>query len=213
MIAIIEMPRQKTDTYVQWLQSVNITPVCIPYDLPKKKLLCCLDQVQGVLWTGGAIEKNNKTQRDKYINTLLTSFEVAKQYNDKGRHYPIWGTCQGFEFLLLFQKGGHSIRSLPKHHTEGRFPITFKGKSALRTWFSDMEEEMKTNCSTHHHDYGFDIKEIPSINIVSTLNDFINIIEYKEYPFYGVQFHPERPFDTFSKKVSKRFALFLKHNI
>jgi gamma-glutamyl hydrolase len=214
MMAIIEMPKQKSTNYVKWLKSVDIIPVCIPYDLPKEDLLLCLDNVNGVLWTGGAIENKTYTpyQKKVYTDTLYTCFQIAKQYNDQGRKYPIWGTCQGFEFLFLFHNGKHtSIHSLPKHYGEGTFPITFTGNSLLRKWFEPLEEEMKQkNCATHHHNYGVDIKEIPHLRILSTQDDYINIIQYKEYPFYGVQFHPERPFDTFSKKVSKQFALFLK---
>jgi gamma-glutamyl hydrolase len=213
MMAILEMPKQKSTNYVKWLESVGITPVCIPYNLPKEDLLICLDKVNGVLWTGGAIENKTHSPQEKkqYTDTLYTSFEVAKKYNDQGRKYPIWGTCQGFEFLVLFHNGKHtSIHSLPKHHADGQFPITFTGNSSMRTWFRPLSEEMKKECSTHHHKYGFDIKPMSHIHILSTQEDYINIIKYKEYPFYGVQFHPERPFDAFSKKVSKQFALFLK---
>jgi gamma-glutamyl hydrolase len=219
MMAIIEMPstlkkRRTPHNYVAWLESVGITPVCIPYNLPKEDLLICLDKVNGVLWTGGAIENKTYTTHQKkvYTDTLYTSFEVAKKYNDQGRKYPIWGTCQGFEFLVLFHNGKHtSIHSLPQHHADGKFPITFTGNSSMRTFFGSLAEEMKERaCSTHHHKYGFDIKAMSHIQILSTQEDYINIIKYKEYPFYGVQFHPERPFDAFSKKVSKQFALFLK---
>jgi gamma-glutamyl hydrolase len=214
MMAILEMPKQKSTNYVKWLESVGIIPVCIPYNLPKEDLLICLDKVNGVLWTGGAIENKLHSPQEKkqYTDTLYTSFEVAKKYNDQGRKYPIWGTCQGFEFLVLFHNGKHtSIHSLPEHHAEGSFPITFTGNSSMRTWFGPLIEDMKQKpCATHHHKYGFDIKAMSHIHILSIQEDYINIIKYKEYPFYGVQFHPERPFDPFSKKISKQFALFLK---
>jgi gamma-glutamyl hydrolase len=219
MIAIIEMPstlknRRKPHNYIKWLESAGITSVCIPYNLPKEDLLICLDKVDGVLWTGGAIENKTYTPHQKkvYTDTLYTSFEVAKKYNDQGRKYPIWGTCQGFEFLVLFHNGKHtSIHSLPKHYAEGTFPITFTGNSFIRKWFGPLAEEMKQKpCATHHHKYGVNIQPMSHLRILSTQEDYINIIQYKEYPFYGVQFHPERPFDAFSKKVSKHFALFLK---
>lgn len=215
MMAILEMPKQKSTHYINWLESVGIVPVCIPHTISKEDLLICLDQVQGILWTGGAIENKSHSPQEKklYIDTLYTSFKVAKKYNDEGRHYPIWGTCQGFELLLLFRNGKHkAIHSLPHHHAVGEFPITFTGNSSIRTWFGSLVEKMKTTpCATHNHKYGFDIKPMRDIHILSTQEEYINIMKYKDYPFYGVQFHPERPFDDFSKKVSKRFALFLKN--
>ena len=69
----------------------------------------------------------------------------------------------------------------------------------------------KTPCVTHSHQYGIDIGPIPNVRIVSTSNNFINSIEFIEYPFYGVQFHPERPATKFALSVSLQFSLFFKH--
>jgi len=65
-----------------------------------------------------------------------------------------------------------------------------------------------TPCVTHHHKFGFDIIPNDHYTIVSTDANFINMIEFKKYPFYGSQFHPERHFDTFSKQVSILFSCF-----
>ena len=224
MIAIIEMPsyvhphtRRTPTKYIQWVESAGITPVCIPYDVNKKELLKCLDKVQGVLWTGGYIENSEytKEQRNTYINTLYTTYEVAKKYNDNGRHYPIWGMCQGFELLVLFQNGKYYRKGLTKHEKEGKYPIHFFQSTKMTDWFSKkMMDKMKTTkCIIQHHMLGFDIEDYPYLNIVSTQDDFINIIEYKRYPFYGVQFHLEKPFNLFSKQVSVEFALFLKKEL
>jgi len=216
MIAIIEMPGKKRripHNYINWVESADMTPVSIPYDLSKKDLLTCLEKVQGVLWTGGAIERSKYDDvRSQYIDTLYTTFEVAKRYNDAGRHYPIFGICQGFELLVLFRNGKNSdIRSLPKYEADENTPITFTGPSSLRDWFSTIDTTMP--CSTQHHVYGFDIKPMDGIRILSTQDKYVNIIEYKEYPFYGVHFHPERPFDAVSAKVSLHLALFLRQGL
>ena len=224
MIAIIEMPsyvhphtRRTPTKYIQWVESAGITPVCIPYDVNKKELLKCLDKVQGVLWTGGDIDNSTytKEQRNTYINTLYTTYEVAKKYNDNSRHYPIWGMCQGFELLVLFQHGKFYRKGLTKHEQDGKYPIHFFQSTKMTDWFSKkMIDKMKTTkCVIQHHMLGFDIEDYPYLNIMSTQDDFINIIEYKRYPFYGVQFHLEKPFNLFSKKVSVEFALFLKKEL
>ena len=209
MIAVIETPGNRIHNYMKWLESGGLIPVRIPYDIPKEELLQCLQRVKGVLWTGGAIEKSKYDDvRPIYVDTLRTTFEVAKRYNDKGISYPLWGICQGLEFLALFQEG-KDIHSLPKHPCDGNFPITFTGTSTMRKWFSPLEEEMKHRpCAVHHHTYGVD--PIPNIKILSMQDDYVNILKYKDYPFYGLMFHVERPFDDFSEKVSEHFALFLK---
>ena len=209
MIAVIESPGNSPTNYMRWLESGGLIPVRIPYTIPKEELLLCLQRVEGVVWTGGAIEKAKyDAVRPIYLDTLRTTFEVAKRYNEKGLFYPLWGICQGLEFLALFQEG-KDIHTLPKHKADGNFPITFTGKSDLRTWFAPLEEEMKRRpCAVKHHTYGVD--PMPDMKTLSMQDGYVNILKYKDYPFYGLMFHVERPFDAFSEKVSVHFALFLK---
>ncbi len=210
MIAVIESPGNSPDNYVAWLESVGIVPVRIPYTIPKEDLLQCLQRVDGVVWTGGAIEKSKyDKERPIYLDTLYTTFEAAKKYN-KSTPYPIFGICQGLEMLYLFRNGKPETIDLPKRVANQNTPITFK-KSILRDWFTSMLDEMAhTPCSEQHHTYGVDVKPMKDIRILSTQDDYVNILKYKDYPFYGVMFHVERPFDAFSANVSKQFALFLK---
>ena len=217
MIGIIALPHDYPKNYVRWVESSGETAVVLPYDLSKKNLIACLHQLHGVVWTGGAIEssKYSKQEYTTYMTTLYDCFKTVQSYNDKGRYYPIWGTCLGFEILVLFSKHTpipHFFDSMHRHERTGHDPIVFSGKSRLKKWFSpELRKKMETQpCALHHHKYGFDISNIPNITIVSTDSDFINIIEFKHYPFYGVQFHPERPFDSFSKEISLQFSHFLK---
>ena len=211
MIAVIESPSNNTNC-ISWLESVGIIPIRIPYNIPKEDLLLCLQRVNGVLWTGGAIEKTKyDKERPIYLDTLYTSFEVAKKYN-KNINYPIFGICQGLEMLYLFKDGKKDTFDLPRHVDNKATPITFKRKSLLRDWFSKkmLDEMARTPCAVQNHTYGVAIQLMKEIRVLSTQDDYVNILKYKDYPFYGVMFHPERPFDDFSEKVSKEFALFLK---
>ena len=210
MIAVIESPGNSPTNYMTWLESGGMIPVRIPYDLPKGDLLYCLQRVDGVVWTGGAIEKSKyDKERPIYLDTLYTTFEAAKKYN-KSVPYPIFGICQGLEMLYLFRNGKPETIDLPKRVANENTPITFK-KSILRDWFTSMLDEMAhIPCSEQHHTYGVDIQPMKDIRILSTQDNYVNILKYKNYPFYGVMFHVERPFDAFSANVSKEFALFLK---
>jgi len=213
MIAVIESPGNSCKNYMSWLESAGIIPVRIPYNIPKDDLLQCLRRVNGVVWTGGAIEKSKyDKERPIYLDTLYTSFEEAKKYNNnKYMPYPIFGICQGLEMLYLFRNGKPITIDLPKHEANGASPISFQGKSSLRDWFPMLDEMARRPCAEQHHTYGISIQPMKAIRILSTQNDYVNILKYKDYPFYGVMFHPERPFDDFSADVSLQFALFLKH--
>ncbi len=222
MIGIIALPKLNgsgsvyPENYVRWVESTGSTAVVLPHDLPKRDLLKGLNKLNGIVWTGGGIESSNYTHKQytSYIKSLVTCFEKAKEYNDHGRYYPIFGICLGFEILVLFSQNvriEHLFDPMKPHLRESRDTITLKD-SRLKDWFLPLEKKMAVQpCATHHHKYGFDIKPLKGLTIVSTDADFINMIEYKKYPFYGVQFHPERPFDAFSKKVSIHFSSFLKH--
>jgi gamma-glutamyl hydrolase len=223
MIGIIAFPEINSSrsvfptNYVNWVESSGAKAVVIPYNLSHKKIAKQLDKLSGLIWTGGAIENHHYStlQYNTYMNTLHLSFEIIKKYNDKGRYFPLWGTCLGFEILVLFGKNVNPstiFDHVQSHPKSGKDCITFTHSSRLKDWFGpEMCKKMEvTPCALHHHNLGFDIKPMNHLTIVSTDSGFINMIEYKRYPFYGVQFHPERPFNAFSRKVSFYFSCFLK---
>jgi len=217
-IGLITLPRHpNVDNYVRWIEMSGATVQVIPYNVSKKTLQDTLSQVNGVVWTGGAIETNHYTEKQRmtFLTTLQNCFGLAIEYNDQGRNFPIWGSCLGFELLVLL--GSHYpltqlFDHIQTHERNGQDPIEFTSEpSRLKRWFpAKLRKEMaKIPCATHHHKLGFDIHPLPHIRIVSADSGFVNMIEYKAYPFYGVQFHPERPFSPFSEDISRQFSLFL----
>jgi gamma-glutamyl hydrolase len=227
MIGIIAFPELNTSNslfptnYVDWVESSGAKAVVLPYTISPKQLLHCLDQLSGLVWTGGSIEtpKYSSLQYDTYMNTLQLSFDIIQSYNDEGRHFPLWGICLGFEILVLLGKKTKLptlFNHIQHHPKKGKECISFtKESSRLKDWFDkDMRDKMEhTPCAYHHHHLGFDIIPMKHLILVSTNSGFINMIEYKKYPFYGVQFHPDQPFNSFSRKVSHQLSCFLKHEL
>jgi len=224
MIGVIALPKinslhesniQYAKKYVKWIESSGAKALIIPYDISLPELLSVLKSIQGIVLIGGAIENKKLYSHQQYITyvtTLYRAYTTIKTYNDQGRYFPIWGTCLGFEMLLLFQQHKqlhHLFNSMKHHEKNGIFTLQLK-PSRFKSFFPDeIIQLMKTTpCVTHHHTYGFDIVPHDSITIVSTESNFINMIEFKKYPFYGCQFHPERHFDTFSKQLSILFSCF-----
>lgn len=37
-------------------------------------------------------------------------FEIAKKLNEKGQHFPLWGTCMGFQLMLTHSANAVDIR-------------------------------------------------------------------------------------------------------
>ena len=218
-IGIIELPKKRNlSNYVRWIELSGATAVIIPYSITAEELTSRLHELNGVVWTGGAIESNrySETERTTYVTTIQNCFRIVTRYNNAGRNYPIWGTCQGMELLMLMNTvilPEHFYDYIQSHPKHGKEPIVFTPKSRMKQWFpAKLRHDMSTTpCTTHHHKLGFDIKTYPHIRIVSVGSDYVNMIEYINYPYYGVQFHPERTFSPFSKEISYQFSLFLNH--
>lgn len=217
-IGIITLPKHpKIDHYIHWIESMGANAIVIPYSISKISLVQQMGSIQGLIWTGGAIETDRYTEKQRmtYLTTLQRSFLQAKEYNDQGRYFPIWGSCLGFEMLVLMGEDlplSRFFDHIQHHERSGQNTITFTSTpSRLKRFFPlKLRNAMtRTPCATHHHKLGFDIEPLPHIRIVSIDSGFINMIEYVDYPFYGVQFHPERPFSPFSEEVSRQFILFL----
>jgi len=217
-IGIIALPKHpKIENYIEWVQSIGATAVIIPYSITKTALHKQMDKMQGVIWTGGAIEteRYSEHQRMMFLTTLQRCFIQAKEYNDHGRYFPIWGSCLGFEMIVLMGEEvplAHFFDNIQSHKRSGHDTITFLPEhSRLKEFFPlKLRNEMaRIPCATHHHTLGFNINPVPHMRIVSVDSGFINMIEYVNYPFYGVQFHPERPFSPFSGEITRQFGLFL----
>ena len=93
-------------------------------------------------------------------------------------------------------------------------PITFIGDPTTSRMFQDhpnpsIYEDDTKDLTYNNHDYGIGINKFyampglyNNLNPISTAIDsnnavYISAFEYKNYPFYGVQFHPEKAQSVF----------------
>lgn len=134
---------------------------------------------------------------------------LAKKTNDAGEHYPVWGTCLGFELMGLHESGENILSSCDSH--DQALPLEFVNDSLIintsKLFHSLSLEQMKI-LSTKNVTFNFHRKCITkesfentrlkdTFNILSMNKDkngkeFISSFESKKYPMYGVQFHPEK---------------------
>jgi gamma-glutamyl hydrolase len=69
------------------------------------------------LFTGGGLDlhKNATTQHTNlnyniFVSNAKKLMDWAKKANDIGEYFPVWGTCQGFELMLVIENNlEHSI--------------------------------------------------------------------------------------------------------
>jgi gamma-glutamyl hydrolase len=196
MIGVIASPKINSTTasnikyaksYVKWIESSGAKAVIIPYNVSLQKLLDILTKIRGIVFIGGAIENKKLYSHEQYITyvtTLYQAYTRIKKYNEEGRHFPIWGTCLGFEMLMLFHQHKpleHLFDSMKIHEKNDPSTLSLLPSRVQSFFPKDILQEMKTRpCVTHHHKYGFDIQSYKNITIVSTDSDFINMIEWPE---------------------------------
>lgn len=198
--------------YVNWIRLSGAIPVVFScYDsIP-------LHEVNGLLLTGGDIEmpKYTRQQYTVYLKAVQRCIRKAKQYNDRGVYFPIWGTCLGFELLIALEIS-QSISTVfdtmdvCDHYAESTLSFT-SVPSSIKSYFTPTElaRFKKIRCTNHRHHYGFQ-RKFDFLKIVSMDHGFINLFEFKAYPFYGCQFHIEDPFNETSTLLSYQLSLFFK---
>ncbi|RHY61473.1 hypothetical protein DYB30_000734, partial [Aphanomyces astaci] len=185
-------------SYLKWVESAGGRGVRIPYNATKEELDVLLKSVNGVLFPGGSGDPNAAAE---YI------YSQAIEFNNNGDHFPVWGTCLGFEWLVELQAGNHSILD----HVDAdnvsstlQFHHNFQGESRLFGFSHHFDVLATKPITANFHFNGilkshFDAtdKLTSFYNVLATSDDqqgqtYVAAFEAKDYPIYAVQFHPEK---------------------
>ena len=206
----------------------RVVPLIFGGDLETE--LAKIPHLNGVFYAGG--EANGID----YWDFARSIYLKVKEENDKGTFYPLWGTCLGMQNLVTFEaaKGRKALASYPNPNESAVIKFqTHHGLTSLFSIFSTDDLEILERLKTSYlvHKFGFDPKlftedaglhaffDVLAVQTDVHQKDFVAIVEAKKYPFYGVQFHPEKQMAIFapeldlnqswdSVKVNRRFADF-----
>jgi len=100
VIGVLSTPDDSKSTfyiaasYVKWLESAGARAIAIPFYASDDLIESIFYQVNGILFPGGADYKDMPDSARKI-------WKLAKTANDSGNHFPLWGTCLGFEFMVM----------------------------------------------------------------------------------------------------------------
>ncbi|KAH3766220.1 peptidase C26 family protein [Pelomyxa schiedti] len=187
-------------SYVKFVESSGARVAPIRYTDDEASLRSAVKNLNGLLFPGGGADLEGV-----YMNALTVLFDEALATNDAGEYFPIWGTCLGFEELLVLASGeDSSILDCDFDSENISMPVYFTSLApSSRLWspapsdiYSIYENESVT---LNNHVCGmtpahFNSKEALTsfYDVLSTNYDrlgveFISSIEGKNYPFYGVQ--------------------------
>lgn len=238
-------------SYVKWVEMNNARVIPIPYDTPKGALDMILNQVNGVLFIGGQVDHGMISEDYVYfMETFKHIVNHAKKSNNQKNYFPLFAICLGFEILgMMNETVGNVIQEfttlkglsdVDARKYNSKLDI-LKPDSTIAKIFthSEMDEFRKNLCVFQNHSQAYVIdasymkKWKKSWNVIATSksNDktpikFVSMLEYKNFPFYGVQFHPEKVlfewrlteigrtpiFRLISKRLSKFFVDECKKN-
>ncbi|XP_062128219.1 gamma-glutamyl hydrolase-like [Drosophila sulfurigaster albostrigata] len=196
-------------SYVKFIEGAGgrVVPIWIGRNQSYYEKL--LLNLQGVLLPGGATWFNETLGYGDAGEHLI---RIAKQINDNGTYFPVWGTCLGMELMVLKVANGSETRS--DCNSAGQaLPLEFQADYNSSRLFAGASDEViaalaNENITYNYHRFcytvaSFDKPALKDNWRIMSLNhdlqgyEFVSTIEHLKYPFYGVQFHPEIPLYEF----------------
>ncbi len=163
-------------------------------------------KTNGILFPGGNQGINPDeiyTEEGEYL------WNLAKQANDQGDYYPIWGTCLGFEELAVLETGNGDVISDDVVATNLALSLRFTPGARKSRLFRSFSPRLiwalrSQKITFNSHDHGLLVTEFisnPELNNFFRMLSynkapagqfFVSTMEAKRYPFYGTQWHPEK---------------------
>ncbi|XP_023297410.2 gamma-glutamyl hydrolase [Lucilia cuprina] len=191
-------------SYVKYVEGAGGRVVPIWIGQKREYYEDLLSKINGVLLPGGATYFN---QSHGYADAGRYIYEIAKEINDNGTYFPVWGTCLGFELLVYLSANSSEPRTYCSSSSQAlplEFKEDFKKSRMFRNASDNVIDILKNYAVTaNFHLYCFTEETFANMKLnniwdVMSLNhdwdgiEFISTIEHKKYPFYGTQFHPEK---------------------
>ena len=197
-------------SYVKWVESAGGRVLPIPYDASPKDLGTIFASVNGLLFPGGS---SLISKGAKYL------FSRARQANEGGDFFPVWGTCLGLEWMVeaVCAEAEEEDPSLPHFIMDNDYdawnltlPLLFTETASTSRLFQGMNPSLLSaattqNLTLHNHHKGVSPAHLAATPALSDFFDtlstnfdreglaFVSTVEGKDgMPFYGVQFHPEK---------------------
>jgi len=223
--------------FIKILKKNSINYLVIPYNLSKSKLQEHIKQVDGLYFPGGQLGNYYHTSSyRKHFFAQKYLIKLAKKINLGERKLPILGICHGYENIMLIE-----ANVFPKKKNISNFFINVDASANYKNVprfiktppgnrFKNIFKKSKKRHIIHNNLLAISPNKFHktkklrnNVSLVATGEDktgtnFIEIIKYKNYPFYGFQFHPEilntemlKPYlddvkhaSVFSKKIKNK---------
>ncbi|KAK7066766.1 hypothetical protein SK128_001886 [Halocaridina rubra] len=199
-------------SYVKFVEAAGARVVPIFINKDKEYYEHILESVNGVLFPGGAVAINDASG---YGRAGKIIYEIAREMNHRGDVFPLWGTCLGFELMMGLAANGNEIRTscdaqnkadylkLDTHYADG-YLLRHLPKKLLKAITTEpITSNFHKFCVTPKNFTAFGVDKFYRALAFSADRrgvEYVAAAEAWEYPFFAVQFHPEKtPYEWTTK--------------
>jgi len=196
--------------FVKWIEAAGARPVPIRYYSSEAELHRLFKAVNGIIFPGGLTDL---WMDSPYVVAARKLWTWAREANDAGDPFPIHGTCLGFQLLHILESNVTFTELLVDTDSVAHAStLQFTNEAASSTMFGSMEPgliaklgDASQNIALENHMFGLPPKHYDdwpvlrqNFSMVSTSKDrngieYVSSAEHTRYPFFGTQWHPEKP--------------------
>jgi len=189
--------------YVKYIEEAGADVLPIQIDWDDHKICTIFKSINGVLIPGGGANLEDS----KFMRNVRLIFKLAEDANDAGDYFPIWGTCLGLEAMLVMHGGASLLNdadaidlAMPTKLLNGaRQSRIFSAASCdLLHLLATLPVKYHFHRKCVYKDTFLQSQELTEKYTVVSFDEdrqkrvFVSTLEGKQYPFYGVQWHPEK---------------------
>ncbi len=183
-------------SYVKWIESGGGRVVPMDYYIKAADADKLLDQLSAVVFPGGG---SVMPAEARYVYNRIV------ERNTKGKFFPLWGTCNGFEWIAQAHSHDEILTAYNSYNVS--YPIYWAKDAASSRFYRAATPDMRAilanetlSVTMNNHHWGVSTEDFNThmskdFYLVSTNKDedgkpFVSTFEHKKYPVYGVQWHP-----------------------
>ncbi|XP_073325012.1 gamma-glutamyl hydrolase [Pagrus major] len=189
-------------SYVKFLEEAGARVVPVRINCTEEEYAKIFSTINGLLLPGGNVD----IQTSQFSRAARILYNLALKANDAGDYFPIWGTCQGFQQLTVLT-ANKNLLTLTNTKAVA-LPLTFTAAAQSSRLFRSFPKDVlqslaEENITSNFHSWSLSLQNYSRnsklkrfYKVLSTNNDgkkeFISTMEAYRYPFYAVQWHPEK---------------------